>query len=229
MPDDNTFLSSAGRHKRKRPPVKKPFSIQTLLIIFALILIASSFFLGDTDKPVELSRLEITKPGLNNNLDKSSLNNTVVINVPASMTTTPASENLSAENLLEGEHARNLIKTASSNGEQTPTAIFERAETLRKTGKYTDAWLLYFYAARQGHAASSASLAAMSDPASYQAFGSPLSGGDEFQALKWYSIASKQGDTSSTENFSKFKKVIKNKASAGDTHSRQLLLQTGNL
>lgn len=244
MPDDNTFLSSAGRHKRKRPPVKKPFSIQTLLIIFALILIALSFFLGDGDnnanKTDELSRLEIKKPGLTNNLEKSSINNSVAINVPSSMTTSTqiaeigaseniATESLTAENLLEGEHARNFIKTALGNGQQTPDSIFEQAEALRKAMKYTDAWLLYFYAARQGHAPSSVSLASMSDPNTYQKFGSPLNKGDEFQALKWYSLASKQGDTASIENFTKFKKLLENKAKSGDTHSRQLLLQIGTL
>ncbi len=219
MPDDNNFLSSAGRHQRKQTPVKKPFSFQTLLIVFALILIATSFFIGDGEQPEEVSGLEIKKPALNDSAAKNSvIANTTTTGLPASL-----------ENLLDGEQARSLIKTTLGKGQQSPADIFSQAEKLRKTGKYTDAWLLHFYAARQGHAPSSASLAFMSDPGTYQKFGSPLANGDEFQALKWYSLATKQGDTKSADNFNQFKKHLQNKANSGDTHSRQLLLQLDSL
>ena len=224
IPDDNTFLANASRHQRKSTPKNRPFTIQGLLIAVALVFIASSFFIGNSDKPARIQRVEI-----------STHNTTLSDSAPATTESTltidrdivPAAK-LPA-NLLEGDRARLLINTVWKDASPSTEDIYREAEALRLKQQNTDAWLLYFYAARQGYGAAAAALAAMSDPFTYTQFGTPLPNADEFQALKWYSMAKRQGFNDSDADFQRLKTHITNKARTGDTRSTQLLLQLENL
>lgn len=220
MPNDNAFLANASRHQRKETPQQRkprPFNVQTALIVFALLLIATSFLLGNKEKTAPVNRIEISTNVTQPSGATDAINRDTTVAAPT------------ANDLLDGDRARLLINTIWTDGKQQPEEVYQEAEKLRSSKKFTDAWLLYFYSARQGHGASSAALASMSDPHTYNTFGTPLSSADEFQALKWYSMANAQGYADSNADFLRLKKQISTQAITGDSHAKQLLLQLENL
>ena len=124
----------------------------------------------------------------------------------------------------EGQAAREFIAMAKNNGASTDT-LFERAEEFSQSGKPTDAHLLYFQAARQGHAGASMALAKQADPAFYSADSSVLDKPYITQARKWYLAAANGGDSSAPELLENLHRYVQEQAAAGDPEANRLLLQ----
>jgi len=103
--------------------------------------------------------------------------------------------------------------------------LFNQAEELKQAGKLADAHLLYFQAARQGHAGACMILAKQADPASYAAGSSILEQADITQARKWYLAAANAGDSSADNLLEKLHKHVQAQAAAGDPEASRLLLQ----
>lgn len=103
--------------------------------------------------------------------------------------------------------------------------LFDKAEEFRQSGKLTDAYLLYFQAARQGHAGASMVLAKQADPAFYSADSSLLDKPYISQARKWYLAAADAGDSSATDLLANLHRYVQEKAAAGDPEANRLLLQ----
>ncbi len=127
--------------------------------------------------------------------------------------------------LADGETARGLIahqgKTLSSADIE---AIYERAEGLRKAGKLDDAYLLYFYAARNGHGRSALTLGDMAAPDRFQSAGSPLDHPDPYQAYKWYRAAEKAGVEEAAARLRKLEESLRTAANDNDAQAQRLLL-----
>jgi TPR repeat protein len=70
---------------------------------------------------------------------------------------------------------------------------YERAQEFRREDRLADAQVLYFFAARGGHAQSQYELATMNDPLYHSDQTSLLGDPDPFQAYKWYSAALQRG------------------------------------
>ncbi len=134
---------------------------------------------------------------------------------------TPAEEMpVAEEELAEGEAARRFL--AASPGLDAE-AIFQRAEAYRRDGRVADAWLLYFKAAREGHAQAAMVLAEQADPAFFDAAGSMLDKPDLVQAHKWYEQARRNGSEEAGERLDKLMKRLEQAAAGGDRQAQLLL------
>ena len=94
----------------------------------------------------------------------------------------------------EGDRARTIITgLREDNSEPDVGAVFAQAEQLHSEGLVDDAYLLYRFAARHGHAQAALALGTQADPAFYTAETSILPGPDPQQAYKWYRVAAAAG------------------------------------
>ena len=104
-------------------------------------------------------------------------------------------------------------------------SAFSRAQEFQRTGQLADAQLLYFYAARDGHAASAFELGEMNDPNHHSPATSLLAEPDAFQAYRWYSAAAEQRFPGADERLDELHEWAMTAAAAGDIEAEQLLLQ----
>ena len=86
-----------------------------------------------------------------------------------------------------------------------------------------DAWLLYFKAARDGHAQAAMVLAEQADPAFFDAASSMLDTPDLVQAHKWYELARRNGSREAGERLDKLMKRLEQAAADGDRQAQVLL------
>ncbi len=136
----------------------------------------------------------------------------------------PTGEEKPAEEaaLAEGEAARRFL--AASAGLDAD-AIFRQAEKFRRDGRLADAWLLYFKAARDGHARAAMALAEQADPAFFDAASSMLDAPDLVQAHKWYEQARRNGSKEAGERLDKLMKRLEQAAADGDRQAQLLLVK----
>ena len=138
---------------------------------------------------------------------------------------TPAATREASNALSPGEKARKLI-SAIKQGEQQPSMqqLYDEAGQLVQAGQVTDAYLLYFYAARQGDGPSAFALAEMNDPAYFKKGNELMEEPDPMQAYKWYSMAAASQVDQATERLSKLRAGVEAAAAAGDPSAQRLLL-----
>jgi TPR repeat protein len=134
-----------------------------------------------------------------------------------------AAEQASAQR--PGDAARRLIAVATEGG-ATPDLepIYERAGERLNDGKVADAYLLYFFAARKGHAASAFALGRLYDPNNFSKEQSLLGKPDPLQARKWYRIAAKQGHNEARTRLLGLQDWVEARAQSGDTEAQRILL-----
>lgn len=125
-----------------------------------------------------------------------------------------------------GDSARDVINELQSAGGDIDYArAYERAQAFRSEGQAADAQLLYFFAARGGHADAAFDLATLYDP-TRDAQASRLTGeADAFQAYRWYRAAEEAGNQQAGERLSELRAWAEQAAAAGDTEAERLLLQ----
>ncbi|MBT3012400.1 MAG: hypothetical protein KUF77_07140 [Candidatus Thiodiazotropha sp. (ex Lucina aurantia)] len=125
----------------------------------------------------------------------------------------------------EGGSARALISSLRS-GETAlnPEQILSQATAYQNEGKLTDAYLLLFYAAREGDATAAFTLASMHDPNHFAEGNSLLEIPDAYQAHKWYSAAADKGLVKANERLNRLRKTTEEQAKKGDLAAKRLLL-----
>lgn len=124
-----------------------------------------------------------------------------------------------------GDLARAVIEELRGQGRVDFDEVYERAERFRAVGMLADAYLLYFYGARQGHAPSALALGRMYDPKTFSREASILQQPDEAQAHKWYQVAARAGDPSAKRHLADLRARTERAASQGDDAARRLVLQ----
>jgi TPR repeat protein len=124
-----------------------------------------------------------------------------------------------------GAHARSLIARMRASGELELDAIFSAAERAQQDGELADAYLLYFFAAREGFAPAAMALATQADPASRDAGSSVFDAADLTQAHKWYQLAADQGDAEARKRLADLRARVEQMAAAGDTQAQRTALQ----
>ncbi len=130
-----------------------------------------------------------------------------------------------ATQTADGDEARSLIQSMrQGNKSLTLEALFSQASQFEKTAKPTDAYLLYFYAARQGHGESAFELGSMNDPAYFTGESEFLEKPDPVQAQKWYSIAAASQVAGAEERLKALRNEVEIAAKAGDLSAQRLLL-----
>lgn len=124
-----------------------------------------------------------------------------------------------------GDSAREVIAELQNEGSADYDEAFARAQTFQSEGRLADAQLLYFFAARGGHAASAFELASANDPNHHSPEASLLPEPDPFQAYRWYAEALEGGMTAAAERLDALHEWAEREAQAGSTQAEQLLLQ----
>jgi len=131
-----------------------------------------------------------------------------------------------AEEMREGDWARVIISSLEADeGNTTLDDIYRNAQTFTDQGKSVDAYLLNFYAARQGHAASAMVLAGIADPGYFTPDNGMLDEPDPAAAIKWYTVAAKAGEKEAEARLEQLKQHLDQQAKAGDRKAQRLLLQ----
>ena len=125
-----------------------------------------------------------------------------------------------------GDSARELIdELQSDDGEPDYAQAYERAGAFRSEGRTADAQLLYFFAARGGHADAAFDLATLYDPTRDPQASGLTGEPDAFQAYRWYRAAEGAGHEQAGERLSQLRDWAKEAAAGGDTEAERLLLQ----
>jgi len=125
-----------------------------------------------------------------------------------------------------GDKARAIVSelrggnTAPDTGE-----VFAQAEQLHSEGQLDDAYLLYRFAARQGHAQAALALGTQADPAFYTAQTSVLPEPDPQQAYKWYRVAAAAGNEEAVARLQRLRERVEQSAADGNGAARRLMLQ----
>ncbi len=94
----------------------------------------------------------------------------------------------------------------------------------RRRPRIADAHLLYFFAARRGHAPAAFVLAGIYDPLHFDKGRSLLGRPDPLQALKWYSVAAAEGEREAKTRLRSLQSWVDAKARAGDAEALRLRL-----
>lgn len=113
----------------------------------------------------------------------------------------------------------------ASSGDPDLDAAYERAQAFQEAGQLADAQVLFFYAARGGHAGAAFNLGTMNDPNHHSPEISLLPEPDAFQAYRWYSAARDQGVTAASERLEALREWAQAASATGDFEAERLLLQ----
>jgi TPR repeat protein len=125
----------------------------------------------------------------------------------------------------EGGSARALIaRLRAGETAWNPDQILNQVTTYQNEGKSTDAYLLLFYAAREGDASAAFSLASMHDPNHFTKGNPLLDKPDAYQAHKWYSAAAGKGISKANERLRRLRQTTEKQAKKGDPAAKRLLL-----
>jgi TPR repeat protein len=146
---------------------------------------------------------------------------------PATADQPVAEPGQSATPRRDGDRARAIItELRASDAEPDPDAVFARAEQLSDQQRADDAYLLYRFAARQGHAGAALVLGTQADPAFFQADETGvLNRPDIQQAYKWYSVAVAAGNEEAVKRLRHLREQVERSAANGDAAARRLMLQ----
>ncbi|MCU7919202.1 MAG: deoxyribonuclease [Candidatus Thiodiazotropha sp. (ex Epidulcina cf. delphinae)] len=125
----------------------------------------------------------------------------------------------------DGETARSIIsRIRAGKTTLTPKQILDQADTFRQEGQLTDAYLLLFYAARNGDGQAAFSLAGLHDPKHFVNGSSLLEKPDPYQAHKWYTAAAERGVTKAQKRLKILRNTTEELAKTGDLTAQRLLL-----
>jgi hypothetical protein len=123
------------------------------------------------------------------------------------------------------DSARDVISTLKESTPVDYTSAYEQAGEFLDDGKFADAQLLYFFAARGGNGPAAFKLASMYDPVEFDPAVNLMDGPDMFQAYKWYNSALRAGEAAAADKLSALKAWTEQAAASGDQKAEQLLLQ----
>lgn len=132
---------------------------------------------------------------------------------------------ISRSKIPDSKDARSLIAKLRQAGGNTGQKAFEEAEKQRSMGNNADAYLLYFFAAKQGNGDAALVLGTQSDPTYFTSINSTLDAPDPGQAIKWYRLAIDAGNKAAKQNLAELSKRIKKQAEAGSDQAQRLMLQ----
>lgn len=128
-----------------------------------------------------------------------------------------------------GDTAREIIdELRSREGGIDYGAAYDRAQQFRAEARSADALLLYFFAARGGHAPAAFDLAALYDPNHHSGDPDLAEEPDAFQAYRWYRAARDAGHEAAAERIAALRTWAEDAAGAGDAEAERLLLQWEN-
>jgi len=123
-----------------------------------------------------------------------------------------------------GARARALITRVRAEGGVDLDQVVAAAQQAQIAGELSDAYLLYFYAAREGSAAAALELGKQADPASRDPLSSVFEGPDLSQAHKWYQAAARSGNTEARDRLADLHTRVEQLAAGGDPQAQRISL-----
>jgi TPR repeat protein len=137
----------------------------------------------------------------------------------------PAPEPGAVTGADRAEDAREYLADVRQEGPESYGDAYRQAAEYRENGQLADAQLLYFYAARGGHAGAEFALAEMNDPNHHERATSLLAEPDAYQAYKWYSAALEHGSPEAQQRLEALRDWATQAAAQGNPEAERLLLQ----
>lgn len=116
------------------------------------------------------------------------------------------------------------LRSGAADGRPNLGEAFAQAEAHREAGELADAQLLYFFAARNGHAQAAFRLASSYDPLHHDAADSLLQRPDPFQAFRYYRQALEGGVAEADARLDALRAWAEREAPV-NTEAERLLLQ----
>ncbi len=210
---------------KKSPNTRSKITIIVMLILAGIV----SFYLLSKNRPASIV-----------SIPKATAPTTKVIAEPVSDTSIakPASTAKSLKSAAPknkpttkitrapGDSARAIIaKFKERKGAANLQPLLKSANEFNTKARYADAYLLYFFAAKQGSNTAAQVLAKMHDPAYYSKQTSMMDQPDLVQAYKWYQQAAKGGQAAAQKDLDIFRAQVEQMAASGHTEAKQLSLQ----
>jgi hypothetical protein len=211
-----------------------------LEVTVAILILVGIYYLFAPEEEVELPplqsqeidpiiRAQIDLAGQTQSQTAVAPTDTTVANppepAPLALQEAPAPLAEAAAPAADGEAARELIAALRSGTDNRPVSELNRlAGEFLQQARATDAYLLWFFAARQGDGQAAFSLASLYDPNHFQSGNSLLTEADATQAYKWYSAAAEQNVPQAKERLRTLRASLKKQADEGDQSARRLLL-----
>lgn len=123
-----------------------------------------------------------------------------------------------------GAMARALIAEMRASGEIDLDKITEAATKAQAAGEFPDAYLLYFFAAREGHADAALALGRQADPATHAEGTGVFESPDAIQAHKWYRVAAENGSQAGRDALAALREKVELLAADGDPEAQRISL-----
>ncbi|MDH3531713.1 MAG: hypothetical protein OEO82_02225 [Gammaproteobacteria bacterium] len=125
-----------------------------------------------------------------------------------------------------GDTAREIIAQLESAPSGPDYAeAHTRAQEFVADGRSADAQLLFFFAARGGHAPAAFDLATFNDPSYFETASGLVAAPDPFQAYRWYTVARDAGDERAAKRLAELRAWAEAASLSGDEAADRLLLQ----
>lgn len=208
-----------------------------LEIAVAILVLVGIYYLFAPEEEIDLPPLEsqeidpIIREQIAADQDKASAAAPDVSDTSAETATTPDSQEtpvvaaFEAAPAADGETAREIIAALRSGSDSRPISELDRlAADFQQQGRPTDAYLLWFFAARQGDGQAAYTLGSLHDPNHFEGGNTLLTEADPTQAYKWYSLAAKQDVPQARERLQALRASLQKQADAGDLAANRLLL-----
>jgi len=123
-----------------------------------------------------------------------------------------------------GAKARALIAQLRAQGDIDLDQVVNAARNAQIAGELADAYLLYFFAAREGSNEAALELGKQSDPATRDPLSSVFEGPDFTQAHKWYRMAANGGNAEARRLLEDLHKRVEQLAASGDVQAQRISL-----
>lgn len=143
---------------------------------------------------------------------------------PADAPQPPAPQAVDAVDDSPGGRARALIAQMRASGDLRLDDVFAAATAAQADGRLADAYLLLFFAAREGHVGAALALGSQADPATRDPANSVFESVDLTQAHKWYALAAQSGDAEAAERLADLRNRVERQAAAGDPLAQRITL-----
>ncbi len=129
------------------------------------------------------------------------------------------------EKKTEPEDARSLVSRLRDGSLTLDDGqIMQQVAEYEESERLTDAYLLLFYAAREGNGQAAFALASLYDPNHFKPGNELLASPDVYQAHKWYLKAEKQQLPEARKRLQKLRSTVESRARSGDPDAQRLLL-----
>ncbi len=123
-----------------------------------------------------------------------------------------------------GSRARSLITQMRSRGAVDLAEVYDAAQQAQADGELADAYMLYFFAAREGHADAALALATQADPYTRDPENSVFEAADLTQAHKWYQVAAQNGSREAAQQLAAMRSRVEELAADGDVQAQRIAL-----